>query len=81
MALVFPKEVQLKPYHFTTLPKLPTKPVIYTLMQKAETTVVSKNMPFIQSVGNQPVYTHIVELNMKIQINLPIYYPYLAAFI
>ena len=65
MALVFPKEVQLKPYHFTTLPKLPTKRVIYTLMQKAETTVVSKNMPFIQSVGNQPVYTHIVELKYE----------------
>ena len=65
MASVFPKEDQLKPYYFTTLPKPPTKPVIYTLMEKVETATVSKNMPFIQFVGDQPVYTHIVELKYK----------------
>ena len=32
-------------------------------MEKVETVSVSKNIPFIQFVCNQPVYTHIVELN------------------
>ena len=31
-------------------------------MEKAETAEVSKNMPFIQFLGNQSVYAHIVEL-------------------
>ena len=44
MASVFPKEDQSKLYYFTALPKPPTKPVIHTLMEKAKTAAVSKNM-------------------------------------
>ena len=62
MASVLPKEGQSKPYYSTTLPKPPTKPVIYTLMQKTETASVFKTMPFIQLVGAQLVYAHIFEL-------------------
>ena len=38
-----------------------TKPVICTLIENAETAEISKNLSFIQFVGNQPVYAHIVE--------------------
>ena len=55
VASVFPKEDQSKLYYFTTLPKPPTKPIIYTLMEKAETAAVSKSMLSIQFVGDQPV--------------------------
>ena len=65
MVSVFPKEDQSKPYYFTTLPKPPTKSVIYTVMEKTETTAVSKNVPFIQFVGDQPVYAYIVELKYE----------------
>ena len=65
MASVFPKEDQSKPCYFTTLPKPPTKLVIYTIMEKAETAAVSKNMSFIQFVGDQTVYAHIVELKYE----------------
>ena len=41
-ASVFPKEDQSKPFYFITLVKLPTKPAIYKLMEKAETAAVSK---------------------------------------
>ena len=34
-------------------------------MEKAETAAVSKNMPFIQFVGDQTVYAHIVELKYE----------------
>ena len=65
MVSVFPKEDQAKPYYFTTLPKPPTKSVLYTVMEKAETTAASQNMPFIQFVGDQPVYAYIVELKYE----------------
>ena len=44
MTSIFLKEDQSTLYYFTALPK-PTKPVIYTLMEKAETAAILKNMP------------------------------------
>ena len=61
MILAFLKDRQSKPYYFTTLPKLLTKSVIFTLMKKTETVAVFKYIPFIQFVTDQPVYAHIVE--------------------
>ena len=61
----FSKEDQSKPYYFTALPKPSTKPVIYTLIEKAEIVAVSKNMPFIQFAGDLPVYAQIVELKYE----------------
>ena len=46
MASVFPKVDQSKPYYVTALAKLPTKSVIYALMEKAETAAVPKNKTF-----------------------------------
>ena len=65
MILAFLKERQSKPYYLTTLLKLPTKSVVFTLMKKAETAVVFKYIPFIQFVTDQPVYAHIVELKYE----------------
>ena len=67
MVSVFPKEDQSKPYYFITLPKPSTKPVIYTLIENTETPApaVSKNIFFIQFVGDEPVYAHIVELKYE----------------
>jgi hypothetical protein len=47
---------QSKPYYFTTIPKPPSKNVVYTLMEKAADAAKAKSMPFIQFVGDQPVY-------------------------
>ncbi|KAG1673114.1 D-aspartate oxidase [Nymphon striatum] len=49
------EEDQSTPYYFKTLSKPPAKPVVYTLMEKAETAAVSEKKPFIQFVGDQPV--------------------------
>ena len=67
MASVFTKEDQSKPYYFITLPKPSIKPVIYTLIENTETPApaVSKNIFFIQFVGDEPVYAHIVELKYE----------------
>ena len=63
MTLVFPKENESKPYCFRTLPKQPTRPIIYTLMKKAETVAESKNMRFIQFVGDHPdIFAHILPI-------------------
>ena len=79
---VFPQEDQSKPYYFTTLPttKPPTKPVIYTLMEKAETAAVSKSMLFIQFDSDQPVYAHIDELKYETQDQFAHILPILGSF-
>ena len=65
MLSVSPRQDQLKPYYFATLPKPPSKAVVYTLMVKAEAAARLKGMPFIQFVGNQPVYAHVVEIKYE----------------
>ena len=46
MLSVSPRQDQSKPYYFATLPKPPSKAVVYSLMEKAEARL--KGMPFIQ---------------------------------
>ena len=62
MSSLSPSQDKSKPYYFATLPKPPTKPVVYTLMEKAEAAARLKEMPFIQFVADQPVYAHVVEI-------------------
>ena len=51
-----------KPYYFLTFPKPPKKSVTHEVMMRLLDVVEEKNMPFIQLVGDQPVYTIIVQL-------------------
>ena len=65
MASISPAEERSKPYFYTTLPRPPSKKVVYTLMLKAVDVAEKKKMPFIQFVGDQPVFTLIVELKAE----------------
>ena len=65
MSSVSPRQDQLKPYYFATLPKPPSKAVVYSLMEKAQSAARGKGMPFIQFVRDQPVYAHVVEIKYE----------------
>ena len=62
MSSISNKEERSKPYYFLTLPQGPTKKVVYTCMEKAIAAAEAKQMPFVQFVGDQPVYAFIVEV-------------------
>ena len=62
MNSIMPKSDTSRAYYYLSLPKSPSKSVVYTLLEKAANAANLKNMPFIQCVGDQPVYTIIVEL-------------------
>ena len=69
-----------KPYYYLTLPKPPHKSVVNEVMNRMVEVAEEKNMPFIQLVGDQPVYTLIVQLrnenNLKFKKILPILGPF-----
>ncbi|XP_066923249.1 uncharacterized protein [Clytia hemisphaerica] len=65
MSSISPIETKSKPYYHVSLPKSPSKSVVYTLMKKAADAASYKRMPFIQFVGDQPVYTHMMELKYE----------------
>ena len=67
MNAIMPHDEKSKPYYFLSLPQSPTKSVIFTLLEKAVGAAEKKNMPFIQVVGDQPVYAFIVELKSENQ--------------
>ena len=50
-----------KPYYFFTLSKPPHKSVVHEVMNRLKDVVEEKNIPFMQLVGDQPVYTLIVQ--------------------
>ena len=55
-----------KPYYFLSLTEAPSKAVVYTCLEKAVVAAKEKSMPFVQCIGDQPVYTFIViELKTK----------------
>ena len=49
-------------YYFLTFPKPPHKSVVHEVMCRMVAAAEMKSMPFIQLVGDQPVYTLIVQL-------------------
>ena len=51
MSSISPIESKSKPYYHVSLPKSPSKSVVYTLMKKAADAASNKRMPFIQFVG------------------------------
>ena len=72
--------VQSKAYYFLTFPKPPHKSVVHQVMCKMIKAAETNMMPFIQLVGDQPVYTLIVQLkNENPQIFGPIL-PFLGPF-
>ena len=58
-----------KAYYQLTLPNPPKKGVIYDIMQRCKQTDEEKLMPFIQLIGDQPVYALILEVKNKNQGN------------
>ena len=65
MSSISPIESKSKPYYHVSLPKSPSKSVVYTLMKKAADAAINKRMLFIQFVGDQPVYAHMMELKYE----------------
>ena len=61
-SLIQPAVVKSKPYYFLTLPKPPHKSVIHEVMTRMVSVIEEKNMPFVQLIGDQPVYTLIVQI-------------------
>ena len=66
MSLISPNQDKSKPYYFVTLPKPPSKAVVYTLMEKAEAAARLELMPLIQFVADQPVFAHVVDVKYEI---------------
>jgi hypothetical protein len=63
-------------YYHITFPKPPSKSVVNEVMSRCVTAALHKNMPFIQLVGDQPVYAIMFELKAenpeKFRLVLPI---------
>lgn len=51
-----------KAYFDVTLPTPPNKSTVYDIMERCRKTAEYKSMPFIQLVGDQPVYALILEI-------------------
>ena len=73
-------ENRSKAYYHATLPKSPSKKVVYTMMEKAIAAAKLKNMPFIQFVGDQPVFAFVEEIKSenpeKFKLILPVLGPF-----
>ncbi|XP_028404399.1 uncharacterized protein LOC114527028 [Dendronephthya gigantea] len=54
-----------KPYYFMTYPDPPKKSVLNDVMIKVNNAIGVKNMPFAVVVGDQPVYTLLVEIKSE----------------
>ena len=64
-ATVKPPVTKSKPYYFLTYPSPPHKAVVHEVMDRMVTAANTKNMPFIQLVGDQPVYVLIVQVKYE----------------
>ena len=51
-----------KAYFDVTLPTPPNKSTVYDIMERCRKAAEFKSMPFIQLVGDQPVYALILEI-------------------
>ena len=80
MNSIVPPDEKSKAYYFLSLPKAPSKAVVYTCLEKAAAAATEKNMPFIQVVGGQPVYTFIVELKCENPEKFKLILPVLGSF-
>ena len=65
MHSISPPAERSKAYYFLTLPKSPSKKVVFTMMENAAEAANLKNMPFIHFSGDQPVYAFLEELKAE----------------
>jgi hypothetical protein len=79
-ASVQKKVVKSKPYYFLTFPQPPSKSVIHEVMHRMVAAAKKKLMPFIQLVGDQPVYALIVELKAENPEAFKLILPFLGPF-
>ena len=67
-------------HYFLTFPKPPQKSVVHEVMCRMVAATEAKSMPFIQLVGDQPVYALMVQLKNenrdKFQLILPVLGPF-----
>ncbi|MCH2406095.1 MAG: hypothetical protein MK200_07880, partial [Nitrosopumilus sp.] len=68
-----------KPYYFLTLPK-PLYKMVNEVMTPIITVIEEKSMPFLQLVGDHPVYTLIVQLRNENILTFKKIIPFLAHF-
>ena len=80
MSSIMPRDDKSKPYYFLSLPKPPSKAVVFTILEKAVLAAEEKNMPFIQVAGDQPVYTFIIELKNENREKFKLIIPVLGSF-
>ena len=71
-----------QPHYFLTFPKSPQKSVVHEVKCRMVAAAEAKSMPFIQLVGDQPVYALMVHLKNenrdKFQLILPVLGPFHA---
>ena len=67
-------------YYFLTFPKPPHKSVVHEVMCRMVAAAEMKSMPFIQLVGDQPVYTLIVQLKNENAGKFDLILPFLGPF-
>ena len=67
-------------HYFLTFPKPPQKSVVHEVMCRMVSAAVAKSMPFIQLVGDQPVYALMVQLKNENQATFELILPVLGPF-
>lgn len=67
-------------YYFLTFPKPPQKSVVHEVMCRMVAAAEHKSMPFIQLVGDQPVYALIVQLKNENPHKFELILPFLGPF-
>ena len=72
--------VKNKPYYFLTFLQPPSKSVVHEVMCRMVATAEMKSMPFIQVVGDQPVYALIVQLKYENPDAFHVILPFLGPF-
>ena len=73
-------QVKSKTFYHLTFPKHPDKSTVNQSMQKCKEIAEFKNMPFIQLVGDQPVFTLISEVKYENPIKYEKILPVLGSF-
>ena len=79
-SVIYTPVVKRKPYYHLTLPQPHKKSVVHDVMCRMVQCVERKAMPFLSLVGDQPVYTLIVELKNENPTQSDGIFPFLGSF-